>query len=143
MYSVVAHKSSYNLSFTHKIKSTHGKNVTTLHRRTMKYNKIHVARMHHVWNVALYQITQFSISSGNQPLDLSWYWLHCYDVNKPTFTFQKNQTTLHVWEKKTKKPNSCFTEKISLQFFPENFSRRRLGDDVNKFNSPFQLLVLR
>ena len=29
-----------------------------------------------------------------------------------------------------------------FQIFPENFARRRLGDDVNKFDSSFKLLVL-
>ena len=45
----------------------------------------------------------------------------------------------------SKEPSSyfIFSEKISLQFFPENFSRRRLGDDVNKLNPSFKPLVLR
>ena len=128
MYSAVAHKSSYDfLSFTHKIKSTHGKNVTTLHRRTMNYNKIHFAHMHHLWNVALYQITQFSISSGNQPLDLSWYWLHCYDVNRPYFTFQKNQTTLHVWEKRQRNQIHVLLRKSAFSSFLRIFPDADLG----------------
>ena len=60
----------------------------------------------------------------------------------PNFTFQKYQYQ-PLCLKKTKERSSYFTEKLSLQFFPENFSRRRLGDDVNKFNSSFKLLVLR
>ena len=46
-------------------------------------------------------------------------------------------------KKQTKERSSYITEKLSLQFFPENFPRRGLGDGINKFDSAFELLVLR